>query len=171
MCCRTLGGSSGLGFSLQGGHCPVPSMEALEPEDDPPVLPRTLDAGGATFSGEVTPQPLEEAEQTSALRTSRASFDQLPAFQEVFMQMQVLLPLNKQLLIVPCRNFGSRFPPTVFKKDNLHFFSPQLFVAGASPEAQRHPRSCYLSPKQKEQGYPVRSLGGIQNADVWKYFH
>lgn len=65
-------------------------MEALEPEDDPPVLPRTLDAGGATFSGEVTPQPLEEAEQTSALRTSRASFDQLPAFQEVFMQMQAL---------------------------------------------------------------------------------
>lgn len=65
-------------------------MEALEPEDDPPVLPRTLDAGGATFSGEVTPQPLEEAQQTSALRTSRASFDQLPAFQEVFMQMQAL---------------------------------------------------------------------------------
>ena len=30
--------------------------------------------------------------------------------------MQVLLPLNKQLLIVPCRNFGSRFPPTAFKK-------------------------------------------------------
>ena len=144
-------------------------MEALEPEDDPPVLPRTLDAGGATFSGEVTPQPLEEAQQTSALRTSRASFDQLPAFQEVFMQMQVLLPLNKQLLIVPCRNFGSRFPPTVFKKDNLHFFSPCLLQALHLKLRDTHEAAIFHL--RKEQGYPVRSLGGIQNADVWKYFH
>ena len=108
-------------LSVQGGHCPVPSMEeALAPEDDPPVLPKTIDAAGGTSSGEqVMPQTLE-AEQTSALRTlptsrtSRTSLEPLPAFQEVFMQMQVLLPLNKQLLIVP---------PTVLKKDDLHFFS------------------------------------------------
>ena len=83
-------------LSVKGGHCPVPSMEeALAPDDDPPVLPRTLDAAGATSSGDrVAPQPIEEAEQT-ALRTSRASLEQLTAFQEVFMQMQVLLPLNK----------------------------------------------------------------------------
>eukprot|EP00435_Cladocopium_sp_Y103_P031665 s2392_g8.t1 len=59
-------------------------MEALAPEDDPPVLPRTLDVAGATSSGDqVTPAtPLE-------VETSPTSLP-LPAFQEVFMQMQVL---------------------------------------------------------------------------------